>query len=140
MLEDKSFLGRGWSFPPTFNKTSGELLLVEAKEDIEQSLTILFSTSLGERILRPDFGCNLRDFQFEPINTSLIGLLRDMIENAIIYHEPRINLENLEISKENGIDAIEGKLQILLEYSIRGANSRFNFVYDFYLREGVKPE
>lgn len=139
MLEDKSFLGRGWAFPPTFIAGSGEVMLVEAKDDIEQSLEILFTTSLGERILQPDFGCSLKDFQFEPINTSLIGLLRDMIESAIIYHEPRINLENLEITEDTSQDAIEGKLQILLEYSIRGVNSRFNFVYDFYLREGVKP-
>ena len=139
MEADKSFLGRGWAFPPTFNIANGEVAMVAAQEDIEQSLAIIFSTSLGERVLRPDFGCNLNDFQFEPINASLLGLLRDKIEHAVIYHEPRIKLRNLEISEDDSFDAIEGKLKIGLEYSIRGVNSRFNFVYDFYLREGVKP-
>lgn len=139
MPEERSFLGRGWAFPPTFSKKSNEILLVEAREDIEQSLAILFSTSLGERVLQPEYGCDLRNFQYEPINTSLIGLLRDVIENAILYHEPRINLELLEITEANSPDSIDGKLQIFLEYSIRGVNSRFNFVYDFYLREGVGP-
>ena len=44
MEEEKSFLGRGWSFPPTFNKASGALELVENEEDIRQSLIIFLTT------------------------------------------------------------------------------------------------
>ena len=131
-----SFLGRGWSFPPSFNLDSGEVNMVEDVEDINQSLAIIFSTSLGERVMQPEFGCNLSDLQFEPMNASMLGLLRDIIENAIIYHEPRITLENLDITESDSLEAIRGILKISIDYKISKTNSRFNFVYDFYLKEG----
>ncbi|MEM6967096.1 MAG: GPW/gp25 family protein [Bacteroidota bacterium] len=139
MQEDKSFLGRGWAFPPEFEELGnrGEVKMVEANEDIHQSLEILLDTSLGERILQPSYGCSLRDFQFDPMNESMLGYIRDLVENALLYHEPRIKVLNVNINKSTSQEAIEGKLIINVTYQVRGTNSRFNFVYDFYLREGV---
>ena len=134
-----SFLGRGWSFPPYFDPETGTVEMVEEETDIHQSLHILFSTSLGERIMQTRYGCNLRDYQFEPTNNSFLGFLEDLIENAILYHEPRINLETIDITKPDENDLIEGRLRILLEYTIPGVNSRYNYVYDFYLNEADQP-
>jgi phage baseplate assembly protein W len=134
MPEAKDYLGRGWSFPPAFDRNSGGVQLVEAREDIEQSLDILLSTSLGERVMQPEYGCNLRDLQFEPINATLVGYLRDLVTNAILYYEARIKLLKVEVSDEN---AHEGHLVITVEYLIRGTNSRYNYVYDFYTKEGA---
>ncbi|MCB0628413.1 MAG: GPW/gp25 family protein [Saprospiraceae bacterium] len=136
-MSEKSFLGRGWSFPPSFDLDNREVEMVGAAEDIDQSLHILLSTSLGERVLQPEYGCNLQDFQFEPMNPSLLGYLRDVVETALLYHEPRIRVENVSITESDSFDAIEGKLLIAVDYFIRGTNSRFNFVYDFYLKEGI---
>ena len=115
MQERDKFLGRGWAFPPTFRRspigTSG-VELIEAREDIEQSLTILLSTSLGERVLRPDYGCNLSDYQFEPMNASLVGFIRDMVSTALLYHEPRIRVERVEVNQPTYQDALDGKLLI----------------------------
>lgn len=144
MFQDDSFLGRGWAFPPTFKKerngedvVSAEAEMVTAREDIDQSLEILFSTSLGERVMQPEYGSNLKDFQFEPMNNSLIHFLRHLLEKAILYYEPRIKLEKLSISESDSFDAMQGILRIDVDYRIRTTNSRYNFVYDFYLREGV---
>lgn len=138
--DSDKFLGRGWAFPPTFRRnevgTSG-VNLVEAREDIEQSLQILLSTSLGERIMRPDYGCNLSDFQFEPMNASVVGYIRDMVSTALIYHEPRIRVERIAVEQPIGQSALDGRLLIEVDYTIRTTNSRFNFVYDFYITEGV---
>ena len=135
------FLGRGWAFPPSFRRsplgTSG-VELVQAREDIEQSLTILLSTSLGERIMRPTYGCNLTDFQFEPLNATVVGFIRDMVSTAMIYHEPRIQVDRVEVNQPVGRDAFEGRLLISVDYVIRTTNSRFNFVYDFYLNEAIQ--
>ncbi len=142
-MNENSFLGRGWSFPPTFTKSTvagqafGELLMVEDREDIEQSLTILLSTSLGERVLQPEYGCNLNDYQFEPMNASLIGRVKDIVDNAILYYEPRIRVQEISISERDSVDVNNGILQITVDYTIRITNSRFNFVYDFYLKEGI---
>ena len=61
---EKSFLGRGWSFPPTFDKKLGDIEMVSMDKDIEQSLEIYFSTKLGERTIRSDFGCFLHSHLF----------------------------------------------------------------------------
>ena len=137
MLEREKFLGRGWSFPPTFVKKGdfAELEMVEAKEDIEQSLDILLSTSLGERVMQPRYGCNLRDYQFEPMSSTFVGRVRDLVSNAILYYEPRIEVLQLNVSNSGSQDAIEGRLIIELEYSIRTTNSRFNYVFNFYVKE-----
>ena len=71
-----SFLGTGWSFPPTFDRESGQVEMVSDLADISQSLDILLSTSLGERVMVPDYGCNLDDYMFESLNNSLIGLIK----------------------------------------------------------------
>ena len=111
--------------------------MVEAVADINQSLEILLSTSLGERVMQPEYGCNLRDFQFEPMNASLIGYLRDLVETAILYYEPRILVESVEITESTSQEAIEGKLLISVDYIVQSTNSRFNFVYPFYRNEAV---
>lgn len=139
MEDKKAFLGTGWSFPPTFNASAGSVEMVSAVDDINQSLHILLSTSLGERVMQPEYGCNLLDYQFEPVNNALIGYLKDLVENAILIYEPRILLENIEITRPDSFDLIEGKLTISIDYVISGTNSRYNYVFDFYLREADQP-
>ena len=77
-MNDTSFLGQGWSFPPEFSKDSGTVNMVSEELDINQSLHILLSTSLGERVMQPDYGCNLKDYQSEPLNNGLISYLKDL--------------------------------------------------------------
>ena len=131
---DRPFLGRGWSFPPVFNKMSGSVEMLEEKTDIESSLEILFSTKIGERIMQPSYGCNLDEMVFESMNLTLLTYMKDLIENAILYHEPRIKLERLDIDTSN---QNEGYLSIVLHYLVRATNSRYNYVYPFYINEGT---
>lgn len=135
MANNNSFLGRGWSFPPTFDLDSNNVEMVSDETDINQSLHILLSTSLGERVMQPTYGCNLSNFQFEPLNVGLISYLEDLVERAILFFEPRIKLERLEVTPADSFDLIEGRFTIAIYYLIKNTNSRFNYVYDFYLRE-----
>ncbi len=134
-----SFLGRGWAFPPSFSKTTGTVALVSDEEDIRQSLHILLSTSLGERVMQPDYGCNLDDYVFEGLNSTTIGYIKERVANSILYYEPRIVVEKIEVTSAGSADNLEGRFLIDLTYSIPGTNSRFNYVYDFYKNEAVKP-
>ncbi len=133
-----SFLGTGWSFPPVFDKETGTVTMVSDMEDIDQSLNILLSTSLGERVMQPRYGCNLNDYLFEPLNSSVIGYIKDLVENAILFYEPRILAERIEVTAADSFDIIEGRFTIEIEYSIPGTNSRFNYVYDYYENEALK--
>lgn len=135
MNTNKEYLGTGWSFPPAFDRESESVIMVSAEKDIEQSLEILLSTSLGERVMRADYGCNLKDYQFESMDSSLIGFLKDLVERSILYYEPRIKLERVDITEADSFELIEGLLKITVHYEIEGTNTRYNYVYDFYLRE-----
>ena len=134
-----SFLGTGWAFPPAFDNESGSVEMVSDYKDIEQSLHILLSTSLGERVMQPDYGCNLTDYMFESLSSTLIGIIKQKVENAILYYEPRIVAEKVEVTTADSFDLIEGKFTISIEYSIPQTNSRFNYVYDYFLNEASAP-
>jgi hypothetical protein len=137
MEKQIDFLGTGWSFPPTFNIDEGQVQLVSDVEDIEQSLNILLSTSLGERVMQPKYGCNLSDYLFEALNSSVIGYIKDRVENSILFYEPRIVVENIDVTPDGSFDLIEGRFTISIEYSIPETNSRLNYVYDYYQNEAL---
>lgn len=135
MINEDSFLGTGWAFPPAFDRGSATVEMAQEEDDINQSLHILLSTSIGERVMQPDYGCNLRDYQFEPVSNTFIGFLVDMVERAILFHEPRIVVENITITEAADVQVFEGKLLIAIDYAIAGTNSRYNYVYPFYINE-----
>jgi uncharacterized protein len=134
-----SFLGTGWSFPPTFERDTGSVTLVSDEEDIKQSLNILLSTSLGERVMQPEYGCNLTDYLFESLSSSVIGYIKDRVKNAILYYEPRIIAGKIEVTSDASFELVEGRFTISIEYTIAGTNSRFNYVYDYYKNEALRP-
>ncbi len=136
-MANQSFLGSGWSFPPTFTRGGANVSLVDGNEDIEQCLQILLSTRLGERVMKDDFGCDLHDLLFEEIDQSLVNNLTRMITDAILYHEPRITMDNLDVSES---ESQAGLLLINITYTVRNTNSRFNMVYPFYINEASAPE
>lgn len=135
----KSFLGTGWSFPPAFDRNSGTVEMVSNEEDIKQSLDILLSTSLGERVMQPLYGCDLTDYVFEALSSAVIGYIKDRVKNAILFYEPRIIAEKIEVTPDESFELIEGRFTISVEYTIPGTNSRFNYVYDYYKNEALRP-
>ena len=128
------FLGTGWGFPPEFSRSQKETKMISDVEDIKSSLHILLTTRLGERVMLPNYGCNLEDLLFENLNRTLITYALDLIKTAILYHEPRIDVIKLDISET---DPLEGKLLIEIDYRIRATNSRMNVVFPFYKEEGT---
>ena len=139
MDKPNSFLGTGWAFPPSFDPDTRTVDLVSDEEDIKQSLNILLSTSLGERVMQPKYGCNLTDYLFEPLNSSVIGYIKDLVEHAILFYEPRILADKIEVTPQDSQDIIEGRFTISVDYTIPETNSRFNFVYDYYKNEALVP-
>ncbi|MCG8421910.1 MAG: GPW/gp25 family protein [Proteobacteria bacterium] len=131
-----SFLGTGWSFPPRFSAGGAEIDMVAGAEDIHQSLQILLATELGERVMQDEFGCGMNSVLFEEIDQGLVNSLSSLVSNAILYHEPRIKLERLDVSQS---ESDYGKLLLTIDYTIKSTNSRYNMVYPFYLNEAVTP-
>ncbi|HQU31008.1 MAG: GPW/gp25 family protein [Planctomycetia bacterium] len=130
----KEFLGRGWSFPPSFNRSFRGVEMLEEEADIASSLEVLLSTSQGERVMQPQYGCNLEELVFESLDTRMKTLMADKVESAILYHEPRIELEDVSLDESR---ELEGVVLIEITYRVKSTNSRFNFVYPYYKLEGT---
>lgn len=131
---DNSFLGRGWSFPPSFDSANASVNMLEREADVASSLEILLSTLRGERIMLPQYGCNMDELLFESLDTRMKTLMTDNIESAILYHEPRIQLETVKLDDSQ---ELEGIVLIEIVYRVKSTNSRFNFVYPYYKLQGT---
>jgi len=132
---NKSFLGTGWGFPPTFSKDNLQVDMLSDVEDIQSSLEILLSTRQGERIMLHKYGCNLNEMVFEPMTTTFKTYIKDMIQTAILFYEPRIDVQKIILDDSRDL---EGVIVVIIEYIIRSTNSRYNFVYPFYKNEGTQ--
>lgn len=132
---DNNFLGIGWSFPPSFLPNLGGVVTTSGQEDIQASLEILLSTALGERVMLPNYGSQMDDLVFAPLDTGTQTLIIDRIRNAILYHESRISVEEIVLAADQ---LLEGLLLVEIAYRVRATNSRYNFVYPYYLTEGTE--
>ncbi|MEM7105406.1 MAG: GPW/gp25 family protein [Bacteroidota bacterium] len=129
-MANNDFLGIGWNFPPEFTKGGKRVAMVGFEEDIRQSLHILLSTRVKERVMQPTYGCNLDTMLFDAINIHLKTYVQHLVKTAIFYHEPRIKVENITVSDDN---QNEGVLLIIIDYHIKSTNTKNNFVFPFYL-------
>ena len=134
MDRDRAFLGTGWSFPPEFDRAAKAVKMVSGEEDIQESLRILLSTVPGERVLQPSYGCGLKRMVFEQVTESTITEMKDLIERAVLFFEPRISLTSIEVDTSQ---VYEGLIRIRLDYVVRETNTRTNMVYPFYFLEGT---
>jgi hypothetical protein len=134
-FQQDDFLGKGWSFPPTFEGGQRGVLMVEKNKDIQESLQILLTTAVGERIMQPRYGCNMDEMVFETLDTTTKTIIKDKIRTAILFFEPRIDVVSIAM---NAVNSLEGEILIEIEYVVRATNSRFNFVFPYYINEGTE--
>lgn len=122
-----AFLGRGWSFPPTFDPVRRDVVTVAADDDIRQSLRIILGTALGERIMLPTFGCDLPSKVFATLTTTAANEIAAMVTRAIVDWEPRVTVDGVSVA-----DALQdGWVDIRIAYHVRQTNSRSNLVIPF---------
>lgn len=108
--------------------------MVSGTEDIEQSLTILMQTAVGQRPFQPDFHCDLQAYIFQHNNYQLLENIRQTVQQAIMINEPRIELEQTDIEAD---PQQPEQLLITVNYRIRQTNTRHNKTYPFCLAEGT---
>lgn len=133
----KSFLGQGWSFPPDFSDPNVGVSLTSDHENIIDSIQAIIYTSKGERIMHVLFGCNLRDSLFESINNTEKNKLINRIKKALSDYEPRITVESIDLNLGY---ILEGKIEILVDFTIITTNERTNIVFPYYKNEATAIE
>jgi len=122
------FIGSGWGFPPGLNSRGG-IALVSAEEKIAQSIRIILSTPIGQRVMRPRFGSRLHELIFAPANAETFGLAEMYVQDALNFWEPRIEL--LDVSAGTDPDQA-GYLLIHIRYRIKATHDERSLVYPFY--------
>ena len=110
--------------------------MLHEEADVHSSIGIILATITGERIMLPSFGCNLQPFVFEPMNVPNIAMIEKIVKEALVIHEPRIIVESLESIP----DQAAGKLEINISYSVILTNTRYNYVFPFYMSEATNIE
>src|SRR5436190_3663581 len=136
-ISSKSFLGRGWKFPIEFRKSeteAGTVVMLQGEDDIRNSLEVLFATRSGERIMHSSYGSALETFLFMPVNKSVITYIQAIIADEILFNEPRIILNEVDI--EQSVTE-EGRLDINIVYTVNATNNRYNYVFPFYINEAT---
>jgi hypothetical protein len=130
---DPSFLGTGWSFPPTFRREWYGVEMLSGQADVQSSIEIILATITGERIMLPTFGCNLQPYVFGTMDAATIELIKKIVHDALALNEPRIIVGDLDAT----VDQAQGVLNIQIPYTIISTNTRYNYVYPFYLTEAT---
>lgn len=128
-MSEFEITGKGWRFP-ILPDESGGLGYLEGDANVEQSLRILLLTSLGQRVMRSDFGCGAQRMLFAPGSVQHLGLLETAIREAVRDWEPRIELQEVRAEVAPGS---ESSVTVSISYRVRRTNTRNNLVFPFYL-------
>ncbi|MEY8240071.1 MAG: GPW/gp25 family protein [Cycloclasticus sp.] len=129
-MSDQLPLGLGWAFPPKFISAQAGPLIIGHETLIQQAISIVLNTLLGERALHSQYGSRLSNFCFNSVDVAVLADLKEEIANAIMLNEPRVTLKEI---KYDSTDIYEGLLNIQLQYKINGRNEVSNMVFPYYL-------
>ena len=111
---------------------TGGIDMVDDQASVRQAILLLLSTIPGERVMRPDYGCDLHKLIFSPNDNTTAGLAIHYVRQAIDRWEPRIQVNFLD-AEPNPEQA--GRLDILLEYRLRRAERTDQLAFSINLAE-----
>ena len=126
------FIGRGWNFPPGLNSRGG-IALISDEEKVAQSIAIILSTPIGQRVMRPTFGSRLHELIFAPANPETFGLAEMYVQDALNFWEPRIQVLDVNAGTK---EAQPGVLLIRIRYLLKATHDERSLVYPFYQTPG----
>ena len=97
--------------------------MVEGDRTVRQAIMMLLSTSPGERVMRPDYGCALNRLVFEPNDATTAGLAIHYVRQALIRWEPRVEILRLDANSSRTSAAADGGnfLYLHLQYRVRAS-------------------
>jgi phage baseplate assembly protein W len=134
MSDSNEILGTGWEFPPRFDRNLNGPTMLEGVTDVENSIYIIIHTKIGERILRNQFGSNIHQLLFEPLNENMKTYMTDSLKRSLASSEPRIEVQTIELNQPN---PGEGRVDIFVSYTIIETNVTNNLVVPFYTPDNI---
>lgn len=125
-------IGVGWKFPIRVN-AKGAISYSNGPDRIQDAIWIVLATSLGERVMREDFGAGSNDYVFQSNSDVVRTQLSSAVSAALTKWEPRIKL--VSVTVQQGSEP--SQVLIVIDYQISSTNERSNLVYPLYLQEGA---
>ncbi len=126
-MEVIDFLGQGLKFPISVKKS--KICTSAGNDSIKESIILILGTAIGERVMRPDFGCRLNEMVFASNDMGTATLIQNYVEEALMKWEPRIKVSDVSTNVRPDSTTME----IFIEYTVKSSNSKENLVYPFYL-------
>ena len=127
-MNDTKFLGVGWSFPVDVDRR-GRVALAKGDVEIEQAMKMIVMTPKGVRVMRPEFGCQIHDLLFAPMDATTEGLAAFYVEESLKMWEPRISV--LDVDVRSDPDHPE-RMMINVHYEIKSTHDQRSLVFPFY--------
>ncbi len=131
----EEFIGAGWAFPLRIN-ASGGIALVRREQELQESIRLILGTALGERPMRPEFGCAVHDYVFAPADATTAGRVAYEVRASLERWEPRIDVIDVGVTIE---PADASMFYIDISYAVRGTNDPRNLVFPFYVIPSEEP-
>ncbi len=92
-------LGQGLSFPPRVGP-DGRLAWSSGEDNIRDLLQVILMTEHGERLMREEFGCGLRQYLFAPNTVTTRQSIQQSIEQAVALWEPRVSIDDVAVNPD----------------------------------------
>ena len=112
---------------------TGGIDMAEENASVRQAVLLLLSTTPGERVMRPEYGCDLNRLVFSPNDATSHGLAIHYVRRALERWERRIEILYLD-AKASEDDP--GRMEILLEYRVRRTQQVAQFTIPLQVSEG----
>jgi phage baseplate assembly protein W len=128
----RDFLGTGWNVPVETDH-QGNVKLTGSEENVKQSVRIILGTAKGERVMRPEFGCDIHDQVYSSLSPATLNRIEEGVRSALVRWEPRIDVESVDAAPD---PTEPNKVRVDIEYWVESTNSRDNMVYPFSVQEG----
>ena len=122
------FLGVGWAFPIGVD-ARGRIGLARQVTDIEQAMMMILLTPKGQRVMRPEFGCQIHDLIFAPNDANTWGMAEYYVEEALRFWEPRIEVLSVTARPSEGNNE---RMDVHVDYRVKATLDKRTLVYPFY--------
>ncbi|UCD35983.1 MAG: GPW/gp25 family protein [Nitrospiraceae bacterium] len=109
---------------------TGGIDMVDEHESVRQSILLLMSHTRGERVMRPEYGCDLHKLVFAPNDDTTAGLAIHYTRQALERWEPRIDILRLDAGSNEDDPS---RLDIMLEYKVRATQLNEQLTYSINL-------
>jgi phage baseplate assembly protein W len=87
------------------------------KDQVKSNLVNLLLTDIGERVMNPTFGCDLKRFIFEGITDENTSLIIESVTNSINIFVPEVTVTNITIVPSTDYNLIDINIDYVLNIS-----------------------